>query len=48
MTAILDVVDLIAGYEPGLSIVRGASIKAAEAEIVVVLGPNGAGKSSLI
>jgi branched-chain amino acid transport system ATP-binding protein len=45
---ILDVRDLVAGYEPGLSIVRGASIHAGEAEIVVVLGPNGAGKSSLI
>ncbi|MBI1171059.1 ATP-binding cassette domain-containing protein [bacterium] len=45
---ILQVQSLIAGYEPGLSIVRGASIHAAEAEIVVILGPNGAGKSSLI
>lgn len=45
---ILQVQNLIAGYEPGLSIVKGASIHAAEAEIVVILGPNGAGKSSLI
>lgn len=48
MTAILDVKSLIAGYEPGLNIVRGASIHADEQEIVVILGPNGAGKSSLI
>lgn len=48
MTAILDVRDLVAGYEPGLSIVRGASIHANEGEIVIILGPNGAGKSSLI
>lgn len=48
MTPILDVRGLVAGYEPGLNIVRGASIHANEAEIVVVLGPNGAGKSSLI
>ena len=48
MTPILDVRGLVAGYEPGLPIVRGASIHANEAEIVVILGPNGAGKSSLI
>ena len=48
MTPILDVRGLVAGYEPGLNIVRGASIHADEAEIVVILGPNGAGKSSLI
>ena len=48
MTAILQVEALVAGYEPGLSIVRGATIRADAAEIVVILGPNGAGKSSLI
>ncbi len=46
--SILEVKDLVAGYEPGLSIVKGASIHADEREIVVILGPNGAGKSSLI
>lgn len=45
---VLIVRDLVAGYEPGVSIVRGASITVAEKEIVVVLGPNGAGKSSFI
>ncbi len=45
---ILAVRGLSAGYEPGLAIVRDASIHAATAEIVVILGPNGAGKSSLI
>jgi branched-chain amino acid transport system ATP-binding protein len=44
----LTVSDLVAGYEPGLDIVRGASITAEAGEIVVILGPNGAGKSSLI
>ena len=48
MTAILQVRDLVAGYEPGLDIVRGCSIRADTQEIVVILGPNGAGKSSLI
>ncbi|MEO8243470.1 MAG: ABC transporter ATP-binding protein [bacterium] len=45
---ILDVRGLVAGYEPGLAIVKGASIHADAGEIVVILGPNGAGKSSLI
>jgi branched-chain amino acid transport system ATP-binding protein len=45
---ILNVSNLIAGYEPGLPIVNGASITAAAGEIVVILGPNGAGKSTLI
>ncbi len=48
MSALLSVERLEAGYEPGLSIVRGASIHADKGEIVVILGPNGAGKSSLI
>jgi branched-chain amino acid transport system ATP-binding protein len=46
--SILEVEGLVAGYEPGLPIVKGASIHADEGEIVVILGPNGAGKSSLI
>ncbi len=45
---ILVVDNLVAGYEPGLPIVNGASIHAEKGEIVAVLGPNGAGKSSLI
>jgi branched-chain amino acid transport system ATP-binding protein len=39
---------LEAGYEPGLSIVRGASFAVQPREIVAVIGPNGAGKSSLV
>ena len=39
---------LVAGYEPGLPIVNGASIRVARGEIVALLGPNGAGKSTLI
>ena len=45
---VLLVRDLVAGYEPGVPIVRGASITVNRGEIVVVLGPNGAGKSSFI
>jgi branched-chain amino acid transport system ATP-binding protein len=46
--AILRVNGLVAGYEPDVPIVNGASITAFRGEIVVVLGPNGAGKSTLI
>jgi branched-chain amino acid transport system ATP-binding protein len=45
---VLETHGLVAGYEPGLPIVRGASIRVARGELVVVLGPNGAGKSTLI
>ena len=48
MTPILQVNGLVAGYEPGLNIVRGCTVHANRQEIVVILGPNGAGKSSLI
>ncbi|SHE86517.1 branched-chain amino acid transport system ATP-binding protein [Kaistia soli DSM 19436] len=37
-----------AGYEPGLPIVKGASVTVGRGEIVVLLGPNGAGKSTLM
>ncbi len=39
---------LEAGYEPGLPIVRGASLSVRAGEIMAVIGPNGAGKSSLV
>ena len=45
---LLSVESLVAGYEPGLPIVNGASIHAERGEIVAVLGPNGAGKSTLL
>ena len=48
MSAVLSVQQLEAGYEPGLSIVRGASLEVGQAEILALLGPNGAGKSTLI
>ena len=45
---ILEVRDLVAGYVPGLPILRGLSLEVRGGEIVTVLGPNGAGKSTLI
>ena len=45
---ILEVSNLVAGYEPGVPIVNGANLTVAKGEFVAILGPNGAGKSTLI
>jgi branched-chain amino acid transport system ATP-binding protein len=45
---VLAVIDLVAGYDEGVPIVKGASLIASQGELVAVLGPNGAGKSTLI
>ncbi len=46
--ALLVVRELVAGYVPGVDILRGASIEVARSELVGIIGPNGAGKSTLI
>ena len=48
MSIALRIEKLEAGYEPGLPIVRGASLELMAGEILALLGPNGAGKSSLV
>jgi branched-chain amino acid transport system ATP-binding protein len=40
--------DLVAGYESGVPIVKGVTLRVDRGELVAVLGPNGAGKSTLI
>ncbi len=47
-TSLLAAQGIVAGYEPGLPIVNGASLEVAAGEILAVLGPNGAGKSTFI
>ena len=44
----LQALDLQAAYEPGLPIVKGASLSVQRGEIMAVLGPNGAGKSTFV
>jgi branched-chain amino acid transport system ATP-binding protein len=47
VTPVLEARDVVAGYEPGVPIVRGAGFSLDAGEILVLLGPNGAGKSTL-
>jgi branched-chain amino acid transport system ATP-binding protein len=39
---------LVAGYVPGVDILRGCDLEVAPGEVVGVIGPNGAGKSTLV
>jgi branched-chain amino acid transport system ATP-binding protein len=42
----LELVNISAGYVPGVDILRGLSLKASPGEIVTIIGPNGSGKST--
>jgi branched-chain amino acid transport system ATP-binding protein len=46
--SVLEVEDLQAGYEAGVPIVRGVTLRVEAGEMLAILGPNGAGKSTLI
>lgn len=50
MTApvVIDVVDVVAGYLPGVNILNGCSLQARQGELIGIIGPNGAGKSTLL
>ena len=39
---------MVAGYIPGVNILRGCNFFLREGEIVGIIGPNGAGKSTLL
>src|SRR6201982_777584 len=40
--------DRVAGYLPGIDILRGVSVEARRGQVRCVLGPNGTGKSTLL
>jgi branched-chain amino acid transport system ATP-binding protein len=48
LSTVWEVKQLVAGYEPGLPIVKGTSLAVRAGEILAILGPNGAGKSTLV
>ncbi|MEU2184706.1 ABC transporter ATP-binding protein [Streptomyces thermolilacinus] len=39
---------IVAGYVPGVDVLRGCSVEVRRGEVVGVIGPNGAGKSTLV
>ena len=46
--ALVRVVDLVAGYVPGVDILNGCDLYCKDGELVGIIGPNGAGKSTLL
>ncbi|HEX3883362.1 MAG TPA: ABC transporter ATP-binding protein [Stellaceae bacterium] len=48
MPPLLTVEDVYAGYQSGVDILQGLSLRVAPAGLTLVIGPNGAGKSTLL
>jgi branched-chain amino acid transport system ATP-binding protein len=46
--AILEAIELVAGYVPGVNILNGVNVRLGDGELVGIIGPNGAGKSTLV
>jgi ABC-type branched-subunit amino acid transport system ATPase component len=47
-TAVLYANEIVAGYLPGVDILKGCDLYVADGELVGIIGPNGAGKSTLL
>jgi len=45
---VLETIDLVAGYVPGVDILNGTNSFVDKGELVGIIGPNGAGKSTLL
>jgi len=45
---VIEVKDLVAGYLPGVNILKGTNFHADKGELIGIIGPNGAGKSTLL
>jgi len=45
---VIEARDIVAGYVPGVDILRGCDVTVAPGEFVGIIGPNGAGKSTFL
>lgn len=45
---LITIENVIAGYVPGVDILNGVNLEAADGELIGIIGPNGAGKSTMI
>ncbi len=45
---VVSIRDVVAGYIPGVPILKGADMDVVEGELIGIIGPNGAGKSTML